>query len=140
MRLAQILLTVAAIQYGFMPPIADFTESHVFHEAWPPHARLHLVWLLAIGTGISTYVIYLVWRRTGNHVERLKLASFLGVIVLGGFFAATATQNYYGGALSDPMHEKLILGINANFFTFSVAALLQIIAILIIWRKSDHSS
>ena len=48
--IGMILLTVAAIQYGFVPPIVDLTETHVFHQEWPPHARFHMMWLLTAGS------------------------------------------------------------------------------------------
>lgn len=137
---AKILLTIAAIQYGVGPLIADLTESHVFHIDWPPHARFHMVWLLAMGSGIAAFIVYLVWSRSENERERLKMAAILGALILAGFFVATFTQQYYGGALSDPEHEKLIFGINANMASFSLAALFQTIAMALIWRTDDQSS
>ena len=99
-----------------------------------------MVWLLAMGSGIAAFIVYLVWTRSEHERERLKMASIMGALILTGFFVATFTQQYYGGALSDPEHEKLILGINANVASFSLAALLQTIAMVMIWRTDDQSS
>ena len=137
-NIARILLTIAAIQYGLIPPIVDFTESHVFHEAWPPHARFHMVWLLRVGSGLAAYVIYLVWSPARNKRGQLKIASILGAIILGGFFITTATRGLFGGELADPAHQILILGMDGNLFSFGIAAVLQIIAMAIIWVEPER--
>ena len=87
MRLiAKILLTVAAIQYGFVPPIVDFSETHMFHPDWPPHARFHLVWLLAVGAALAAYVLFCIWNTSSRRPEVLRQASVIGCLVLGAFF------------------------------------------------------
>jgi len=132
--LAKIVLTIAVLQYGLIPPIVDLTESHVFHSNWPGHARFHMVWLLCIGSTLAAYVLTLIWAPAANRTIHLKHASVLGCIVLAGFFAATLTLSSYGGTLSDPLHQILILGIDGNLVSFSVAGLLQCLGAFLIWR------
>lgn len=135
-NISKILLTITAIQFGLIPPLVDLSESHVFHSAWPPHARFHMIWLLVIGSGIAAYIIYLVWTPAREGRDRLKTASILGAVVLTGFFIAAATKGLYGGMLADPAHQILVLGIDGNLFSFGIAALLQITAMVIIWKNS----
>jgi len=137
-NIVRVLLTIAAIQYGFFPLAADLGESHVFNPDWPPHARLHTVWLLGIGSGIGAYVIFLTWGPSKDRIRQLWHASILGIIVLAAFFVAAVTSSSYGGALSDPVHEILIAGINANLFAFSIAAIFQISAMIILWTNSSN--
>lgn len=133
--LAKILLTIAAIQFGVVPPLIDFTASHVFNHDWTPHARLHMVWLLTTGSLLALYTGLLAWLPGKHPVEKLRLACIPGWIVLAGFFVAAITRNSYGGGLADPDHEMQIMGVTGNVFSFSIAALFQATATVIIWHR-----
>lgn len=134
-KLAQILLTIAAIQFGIIPPIVDFTETHVFHSDWPPHARFHLVWLLFVGTSIALVIIVSVWKKFEHRLNVIKLVSLLGCIVLLGFFVSALVKDSYGGSLTDLADPIQVMGIDGNLFSFSIAAVLQLIGTYLIWFK-----
>lgn len=129
---AKVFLSIAAIQFGFVPPIVDFTETHVFHPDWPPHARFHLVWLLALGTVIASYVLATIWLRPAA----IRHASIIGCIVLSTFFLAALFSSLYGGSLSDMAEPIRILGIDGNVFSFSIASILQVCGTTIVWRDT----
>ena len=131
-KLAQILLTIAAIQYGLIPPIVDLSDSHLFHEAWPPHARLHMAWLLAVGSSLAIYVIFLTWKPSPHQLVQLKHGSVIGCLVLMGFFVSAMSMSLYGGSLSDIDEPNILFGLNANVLAFSIAALFQITATFIV--------
>lgn len=135
LKLAQILLTIAAIQFGIIPPIVDFTETHVFHPDWPPHARFHLVWLLFTGTCIALLIITVVWKKFEQKHTVLKLVSLLGCIVLAGFFISALFKDSYGGSLTDLAEPIQVMGIDGNLFSFSIAAFLQLTATYLVWFK-----
>lgn len=130
---AKVLLTVAAIQYGVLPVIADLSDSHLFHPDWTPHARFHLVWLLALGAALAAYVVFSVWVLAARQPEVLRHVSLLGLFVLGGFFVAVASQTTFGGALSDLETPPSIIGFDANVFAFTVAIVLQLNGTLLVW-------
>jgi hypothetical protein len=113
----RVLMSLATAFYTFVPSIVDFTESHVFHPDWPPHARFHMVWLLATGALIGLFAQYCIWQR---HQPRLgiRLGAALGVCVLGGFFSSAIGMHWYGGSLSDAGGADLIMGIDANLLAF----------------------
>jgi len=133
--LAKILLSIAAIQYGLIPPIIDFTDTHVFHPDWPPHARFHLVWLLGMGSAFSAYVLFSIWFLTKRSPEVLKHISVIGCIVLSGFFVAAAFQSQYDGLLSDMAEPIEVFGIDGNVFSFAIAAVFQAIGTVIAWKR-----
>ena len=138
MRLiAKILLTVAAIQYGFVPAIVDFSETHVFHPDWPPHARFHLVWLLSVGAALASYVLFCIWNTSSRRPEVLRQASVIGCLVLGAFFLAAAFRSQYGGSLTDLAHPIEVLEIDGNVFSFAIASILQVIGTVIVWRSDE---
>jgi hypothetical protein len=138
--MAKILLTIAAIQYGIMPVVADFSETHLFHPEWTPHARFHLVWLLGLGGSLATYVVISVWLLSRSQLELLKHTSLLGCFVLGAFFVAVSGQSAYGGSLTDLAEPNAIMGINANVFSFTIASLFQLIAVFLIWFSKENTA
>lgn len=137
---AKILLTVAAIQFGFIPPIIDFTETHVFHPDWPPHARFHLVWLLASGSVVAAYLLVNIWFVSRHNAGVLRQTSVLGCLVLAAFFIAVIFRSQYGGSLSDMVPPIQVFGIDGNVFSFSIASVLQVAATVILWREAQNAS
>ncbi len=135
--LAKILLSIAAVQYSVFPLFADLSSSHLFHVDWPPHARFHLVWALAMGTGIAIYMMFLVWGPADNRKRNLLQACFMGMIVPIGFFVATLGINAYGGALADPLHSRKILGTDGNLLSLSIAFTIQAVATILVSMQNE---
>lgn len=124
--LGKVIMTLAIAIYTFIPPLVDLTtESHVFHEGWMPHARMHTVWLLGITTGIGLISLYFLWVRQTEKAFGTNLAGVLSGLVYGAFFLSAATTSFYGGALSDLIGgvEKGPFGIDSNLFTFGITSL-----------------
>lgn len=123
--IAKLLVTIGVVFYAVLVPILEINETHVFNQAWAPHARLHETWQLFTNTAIGVYSVWLVWIR-GD----LKLASLLTLFVTGGFLMAYWLREGYGGSmvLTDGS-EKMILGINLGLFAYTLAILLAGIAI-----------
>jgi hypothetical protein len=139
-RIAAILLSLSAIIYGVLPPLVDLTDSHVFHPGWTPHARFHMVWLLAVNSSLALFVVCLVMWRGGDRVQRLRCAGILGSIALGGFVIAALFRNAYGGAFTDPVGGvPPLMGIDANLVVFSPAIVMQIIALIIVFRSAEQA-
>jgi len=130
-------MTIAAIQFGFIPLIVDLSPSHVFHADWPEHARFHMVWTLVLSGGLAAFLLGLIWWPGANRILRLKLASLLGLIPFTAFFLAVLLMPRYGGALADPNHQILIMSLDGNLFAFLVATIIQLIALLLIWKSSE---
>ena len=120
----RILMTMATLMYGLIPPFVDLTETHVFHPEWPAHARMHMVWLLGTNSTLAAAALYFLWRYKENSSFGISLAGVLGLCVYGGFMLSAATTSLYGGALSDKGGVPPILGIDANIVGFSAGLLI----------------
>jgi hypothetical protein len=129
----RILMSFGAAIPGFVPLLVDLTPTHVLNAAWPAHARLHEVWLLATGTMLALVALYFIWFYRGRPRFGIAIASVLMSILLGGFFIATATASLYGGVLVDPItapmmpNNDLLLGIPLNGVVFGFAFLLLLV-------------
>ena len=98
----KLLISLAIAIYAFIPPIVNLmTDSHVFHQQWMPHARMHTVWMLGSTFGIGLVSLYLIWMRRIERQFSINLAVVLSGIVYGAFFLSASTISLYGGALSD---------------------------------------
>ena len=119
--IGRVLMTLATLIYGVLPPFVDLTETHVFHSEWTPHSRLHMVWLLGTNSAIALLALYFLWLHKANSVFGVRLAGILGLCVFGGFWLSATTISFYGGALSDKGGVPPILGMDANILIFSLA-------------------
>lgn len=134
--LGRIIMTIATLMYGVIPPFVDLTETHVFHPDWTPHARMHMVWLLGTNTSIAVLALYFLWLHQSSRPLGVRLAGVLGLCVYGGFMLSASTISIYGGSLSDRGGVPPIMGMDANIIAFSLALLLLLVG----WslaRKSD---
>src|SRR5271169_3591711 len=105
---------------GFIPLVVDLTPTHVLNPAWPAHARLHEVWLLATGTLLAIVALYFIWFYRERPRFGVAIAGVLVSVLLGGFFIASATASLYGGILVDPAtapvmpNHDVMMGIPLN--------------------------
>ncbi|MCW2271003.1 hypothetical protein D3C77_16590 [compost metagenome] len=129
--LEKCLVTVGIVFYAVVVPILEINDTHVFNQAWAPHARLHETWQLFTNTAIGAFSVWLVWGK-----DDLRLASLLTVFVTGGFLMAYWLRDGYGGSmvLTDGS-EKMIVGINLGLFAYLLAILLAGLAVLIQKRR-----
>jgi hypothetical protein len=124
-KLGRVLMSLAIAVYTFIPPAVDLiTDTHVFHADWMPHARMHTVWLLGVTSGVGLVGLYLLWFSGADSRFRTNLAGLLSAVVFGAFYLSASTTSLYGGSLSDMGGGvgKGPFGIDANLFTFTVAA------------------
>lgn len=119
--IGRVLMTLATLIYGVLPPFVDLTETHVFHSEWTPHSRLHMVWLLGTNSAIALLALYFLWLHKANSAFGVRLAGILGLCVFGGFWISATSISFYGGALSDKGGVPPILGMDANILIFSLA-------------------
>lgn len=138
LRTSRVLITIVTLMYGIIPPLVDLTETHVFHPDWTPHARFHMVWLLATNSGLAILALYLMWMSRLEVQFRIKASGVIGLIVLGGFFVSALTSHVYGGSLVDPVGGvPPIMGIDANLVIFSPMLAMVMIGL---WLSSKGSS
>ena len=94
--------------------MAGLNDSHLLKPDWMPHAKFHLAWLLATGTCLAAYALYLIWRRS-----QVIEGAVIGLCVMSGFWIAAFTKSLYGGLFVDPnLEAPSILGLHPNVFAF----------------------
>jgi hypothetical protein len=125
--IGRILMTVATLIYGIIPPFVDLTETHVFHPDWTPHSRMHMVWLLGTNSSLAVVALFFLWLYKEDRAFGIRLAGALGLCVYGGFMLSAATISLYGGSLSDKGGVPPIMGMDANIFGFSLGLLVLIL-------------
>ena len=133
----RVLMTVATLLYGVLPPLVDLTETHVFHPGWTPHARMHMVWLLGTNSAIAVLALYCLWLYKTNRAFGVRLAGILGLCVFGGFWLSAFTIHLYGGALTDQGGVPSVMGMDVNILVFSLALLLLLVGWFFARGRSD---
>jgi hypothetical protein len=107
--IARMLITIGVVFYSVAVPLLEINDTHVFNPEWPPHARLHEVWQLVTNSLIGLLALWLTWAR-----RNVRLPAALALLVMGGFLAAYALRDLYGGsmALSAETAERTLFGLN----------------------------
>lgn len=130
-------MTIAALIYGFIPPFADFSQTHVFNPLWTRHARFHVVWQVIITFALSVLGLYLLWIKKAEKEFSINISFLLGLIVLGGFMTNALVTHLYGGSLSDPNGVPPIFNnLDGNLVTFSVGIVCLIVGYFIFKLKT----
>ena len=125
--LGRLMMSIGTVVAGFVPLLVDLSPTHVLNPAWPAHARLHEVWLLATGSLLALVTLYFIWFNRERPRFGIAMGAVLGSVLLGGFFVASATSSLYGGILVDPVtapimpNQDLIWGMPLNGFVFGLA-------------------
>lgn len=98
-RLGVALCILAAVTYGVLPAIIDtFDPAHLRNPLWPPHARLHLMWLISAGLYQSLFGIFLFATATPRTFDRVRAGAVVGALHIAGFFTAGAFKSAAGAA------------------------------------------
>lgn len=113
--LDKILLTLSILLYAVVVPYLEINDTHVFNPAWVAHAKLHEVWQLITNSSLGAVALWLTWFT----VDGRGKASLIALLVTGGFLAAFAMQDFYGGSMVHPDGtEKTVFGINVGVLGF----------------------
>ncbi|MEM7800263.1 MAG: hypothetical protein AAF633_13800 [Chloroflexota bacterium] len=129
----RIIFTILIIVYAVLPLFAELNETHVVNPEWPGHARLHNMWLLIQNFLLGLFSLYLIWGKPSR--EYLLAAGLIGTIILGSFIIAGFTASLYGGTLTDPGAEVLIVnGTDINVYVLGASFMISLIGIGLTYR------
>ena len=96
---ASILITLVALATGLGPMRADFNSTHATNPLWTPHARFHVVWQVLCQSGISLFILYLVWIADfPGHVLTAAILNFNWIV---SFFITLLNMKRFAGSLKD---------------------------------------
>ena len=96
------LVTLATLAYGVGPFIIDMNRTHLWHPAWPGHARFRLLWAAVSQLAVAGLALWLVWGAGGDAVWRCRLALGIGLAMNSGFWVALLFRKTFHGTLHDP--------------------------------------
>jgi hypothetical protein len=91
--LGRLMMSIGTGVAGFVPLLVDLSPTHVLNPAWPAHARLHEVWLLATGSLLALLALHFIWFYRDSPRFGVAMGAVLGSALLGGFFVASATSS-----------------------------------------------
>lgn len=131
----RIFLTISAFLFGVAPLLVDLSTSHVFNADWPPHARFHIVWLLGTLAMAGFVTAIGAWTVKPDQKLLMTLTTLPGWLALVPFFVAAILIKTYGGSLSDLPDSPKVFGLDGNVVLFSVSAVFQGSASIMIWRR-----
>ena len=120
-------MSIAILQYGLVPLLADLNATHATNPKWSSHARFHVVTQVLTGAAIAGLALYLLWSPGIDREAGVCLAAALSFCVLGAFFSSAVLRRFFGGTLSDADGGiAKVRNVDLNLVNFSVAAVLLV--------------
>lgn len=111
------LISAAVVQTAVVPTLADFNHTHVFSEAWSPHARFHGIVALVMNAALTPIALWQLWRKTPEP----GAVAMIPIAYWGSFFAAALVP---GTGVEDPGHRvPRVVGLPANMVAATVGVL-----------------
>ncbi|MBL8518295.1 MAG: hypothetical protein JNM76_15150 [Betaproteobacteria bacterium] len=119
-------LGLAALLIGAGIPILEVNATHVFNPAWPAHARLHEVWQLITHSLLMAYCL-----RSLSAQDDARRPAAIILMVSGGFCAAVALQETYGGSMRHTDGTELAwLGVNVAVLVMGAIMLFSLLVLI----------
>jgi uncharacterized membrane protein YfcA len=97
--LGRVLMSVAAAGTAVGVFVADFNKTHIFNDAWMPHAKFHTGQTMSMGVALGLATLYSLWGRPRDSRIALDSAAVTG----GLYHVSQLTAGLYPGtATADP--------------------------------------
>lgn len=121
----RIIVTVVAIFTAIAAHLADWSASHLFNPAWPPHAKFHNGQTLAFSILACLLCLWFAWRRGGD-----QHTNALAAIAIASLYWLTqaAAILYPGSAFFDPVFDDPAL----YLVGLPIQAIIQIAALVLL--------
>lgn len=98
-KIGKFVISLLALSTVVSPYLIDFTATHLYNPHWPPHAKYHDAQTILLASFLGALSLYSLWRRKGDQVFQLTLAT-----VLAALFPLSAIGAIWfpGTAFADP--------------------------------------
>lgn len=95
----RVMMSLAAVGMGVGVFVADFNETHIYNDKWPPHAKFHTGQTMSMGVALGLATLHSLWRRPRNSRTALDAAATTGSIY---HLSQLTAALYPGTATADP--------------------------------------
>lgn len=131
-KAGRILLTGILVTQAVLGFVLDWSDNHLLHPMWHPHARFHGALLLFLLAGVSGLGVWLLWRNSKEPEVAAAAAAVICIAFWSPFFYSS--QLLPGSSLwaGDPAHIPHLMG--RVFYPNVLTAGIFLVATFIGWR------
>jgi hypothetical protein len=112
------LLTIVSVFTALAAYVADWNETHIYNQRWPPHAKFHNGQTMSMGLALGTATLYHLWRPLKAEAARDNLKT---VTIFASLYWITQLSAilYPGTRFTDPEFGDGMIQVYICAVTFS---------------------
>jgi hypothetical protein len=80
------LLSISLVLSALLSISVDFSVTHLFNPAWPPHAKFHGAAMLNLLAGACAIGLWMLWRKSTETGVAALVAALVPVVFWSAFF------------------------------------------------------
>jgi hypothetical protein len=88
-QIGRCILSFVLVVTALLSIVVDWSTTHLFNPAWPPHAVFHDWAMINLLNGISVCGLWLLWRKSPEPEIGIKMATLISLIFWSAFFYTT---------------------------------------------------
>lgn len=77
LTIGKLLMSLVAVFTIISPFLADWNETHIFNQHWPPHAKFHNAQTMTLAVLLGSAALLFLWRRRGVGFELFPTLLFV---------------------------------------------------------------
>lgn len=88
-NLGRYILSLVLVVGAVISVMVDFSKTHIYNPAWPPHAVFHDIAMLNHLVATSLIALWLMWRKSTEPAIGLRVAMLIVLSFWSAFFYVT---------------------------------------------------
>lgn len=128
-----LCFTYTFYYFGYYLPYWNLTDTHLFNDHWPPHARFHLAIFLIMTFNMNLLALVLAWLPSRLGRWPIVLSGLMGLLIMIPNFTAMYFAEHYGGGQHTHDNSQVLFTLNRGILEMLMVLTTHIIGVLMLF-------